>query len=68
MQVSQTGTDGKRPTLKGTVQELVSNHGIMGFTRGLVPRMANTALWYFPDVLTLSALYGSSLCGDMPKA
>eukprot|EP00241_Pyramimonas_parkeae_P012595 CAMPEP_0114270334 /NCGR_PEP_ID=MMETSP0058-20121206/27179_1 /TAXON_ID=36894 /ORGANISM="Pyramimonas parkeae, CCMP726" /LENGTH=298 /DNA_ID=CAMNT_0001389057 /DNA_START=257 /DNA_END=1153 /DNA_ORIENTATION=- len=45
LQVSQTGTDGKRPTLKGTVQELVSNHGIMGFTRGLVPRMANTALW-----------------------
>lgn len=37
--------DGKRPTYFGTVRDIVQQDGIKGFTRGMIPRIANVAMW-----------------------
>jgi hypothetical protein len=38
-------TNGVKPTFRGTANELIAEHGVKGFTRGVIPRMLNTALW-----------------------
>lgn len=37
--------DGKRPTFLGTVRRIIQQDGIKGFTRGMIPRIANVAMW-----------------------
>jgi hypothetical protein len=42
------GTPGVKPTFMGTAKELLAEHGVRGFARGIMPRMLNTVRSFAP--------------------